>query len=406
MSIFQFMNRVQFIIIVSILFTLLACNQNRAKHIFDSYKFEKIGEKVIRLDTQSVFYYNSYQFLDAEYASKLGFGNKRIFAFFNTSGSTSILLFDYDSSKKIKDIPINIDGPNGIGKIQYLESGFQIIGQDSLVLFNSISKNIYLLNFDGNIVSKIPIKKQTYPAVSLNKPMLYQDGKVYLNNNGGESILSSTDKHTVFPRDLFMSTNLMDKTEEYFGSFSNEYLDTKLSVRCYEVYNTFNPSTKELIISFPISDSITIFNVENKTYKSFYAGNSNFKHFDELENRIGNSGSDFELNDRHFFTQGTFNQICYDPIRKQYLRFFRRAIPEDQYLRMQKSIGSKEKVPHMLVTILDEKFNIIGEAEFDATINGDAIYFTEEGINIWRKKVDSDDYLIFDIFKLNRNVSN
>lgn len=97
----------------------------------------------------------------------------------NNPSLSMIEIFDFKLKSKIKEIPLQREGPDGIGKGQY---GFYYQNEDSLFVSNN--SFLFLLNDSGKVVRRYRLIDKTLgsqPDIVLEstKPIKIKDGKLY-----------------------------------------------------------------------------------------------------------------------------------------------------------------------------------------------------------------------------------
>jgi hypothetical protein len=164
---------------------VFSCNQSRKKVVDQpeqdtKYELIKTQSIIIELDsTQGIFNVGYSQFYNKH--------NELIGSILNKSTGV-IYYYDLTSGKLLETLPIEKEGPNGIGTNLSQIMHFDI-SEDSIVIINNWDQRFYLLNKQGQVLNKYDLgqskvyKNEGPMAISItndNRPY-YHDEKVYVN---------------------------------------------------------------------------------------------------------------------------------------------------------------------------------------------------------------------------------
>jgi len=383
----------------AVIFLLTGCVHNTVKiknefkgQLEATFALELVDQKKFVLDDNtapqpiySQFYY--------------GRDGRKYFTFFNDYNN-SIYLYDYDSMTFKQKITWEKEGPNGIAHL----TGYHLKSLDTIYLYDQSKISIKLGNSKGKILKSISlcggdikdlgwfnIYPQYYPQTVT--PFIETKDEILLTGfffgSIPESIISNFKLTSRFDFDLNKLHFSFGYPPFLYGS--NYNWEGELFTM---VYTDLNPESDKLVISFPVSHSLYLADLNTGNYNEVYGG-SNFA------KSICSIGKDPKKTSKeeflyHFMNQDVYAGIKYDKYNNVYYRFLLKSmsVTKDQ-------LNWKKKL--IAVIILDENFKYMGETVIG---NGEDWHWqnsfvSKEGLNIEYVEKNYDEvFLTFKIFSI------
>ena len=308
-------------------------------------------------------------------------GNKQL-TFLNNFNN-SIYFYNYKTTKFVKKIVLDKDGPNGVK----FPIGYHIKNIDSIYVLNK-TLDVLLINNQGKVLNKVSLiggidYKKSPHLWAYNFPSYYYFETVtpFIETSKGLLLTGQFERN--------ISDTLVDKfkfTANVDYKFKNiNYLHTyPLSLYgnnivwggalLTQVFPQLHPDEKRLIYSFPVSHDLYTADLKGGTYKKVYAGSNFAGTISSLEKKDENNNEKIKSN---FVRQDMYAAIIYDKFRKKYYRFLRKAIPSAP-------LGTSWKEKEIAVIIMDKNFNYLGETIIgtERECHWHNSFVTEEGLNI------------------------
>lgn len=250
----------KYIYIIINLLLLYSCNKDKYEDNFNHPKTTssnmymnliQTGEIQFELDSLTAHLYNASQYIDKQnYYSFL-------------SNTKEILIYDYYSKDMIYKIPTNVDSP----------CSYEYINKDSIIIADYNTNSIQIINSNGDIQKRIPIKKDIkyYPfPLTRISPIINTPNKIYLlgnicgeyedENNENRKIISVIDKSSLSTVSKIAYPDIYKKN--WGGSLFRW------------IYADYNPINNLIILSFPADHYIYTTDLNLKNIEAHYAGSS------------------------------------------------------------------------------------------------------------------------------------
>ena len=323
--------------------------------------------------------------ITSQMSSNIQLINDSVLAFYNAP-SSHLCLYDLKAGTTEK-VKVFKTGPNAINHLD----GFCYVSPDSIWIYEMWGKKLSLIDSDGTIKDRriIPVQDGTH-TVSIYpnaiRPYIVkgdlhymqgydgvpQDGKPF-----GTTLIYNAKDSTIFTSNPYPAV---------YGSA--EDLD-KWGVFEYRMTNyTMSPSD-EMVISFPASDSIYVYNPKTDLRKAYFAGYSK-------PTNIHLVVSNDEISKyTDFMGQYNYSFILYDKYNDLYYRLM--GIPTDDYDK--EDVANELNRKKMAIIILDGNFEKVGETMLpqDCYLYGKS-FINENGLHI-NVESDDDDFMKFRVFK-------
>ena len=351
------------------------------------------NEYSMELSQEKSFFLDSTTSQEVKYMQLLGDTSLAIF----NPPMNNICFFDWATGKERMKINLHKEGPHAVKGIV----GFYFQSKDSVWLYDYWRKELYLADFEGNIKERrslkdllYPIAKQpysVYPYPQTSTPFKKVDNKFILS--GMDGIISDA-SDGVLPAATVLydwNTNKLETKNPYPSVYDNKDKMSAWHAFAYkQVPYTLNDK-REMVFSFPASDSIVVYSIDKDSYSSFFAGYSEETH---IKPHVSTSEIDSH---RNYLEQYQYSSILYDSYRNLYYRLV--VLPKMDYDLNDPATQQKD----LAVIILNKNFEKVGEyqLEHERYYYGHS-FVVPDGLCI-NVVSDDDDYLKFKVLKAIKN---
>lgn len=359
-------------------------------------KINYVGEKQFPLDETSTNIFFSSQLFK--------YNGKAKFAFFNQP-DREIKVYDYESEILEASLKFEAEGPFGVGRV----GRFLFLNYDSLLVFDYTPQSIYYLNHKDSLYNRLNFLSTEDVGLRGAIPRLPQGQNPVIS--GGSLILTTPNNVipvTVDGPEVLKDNNRkiiteLDKngSKRLWGNYPKNYNSLIQNQLYYDTYITKMIDKDSLLLSFPLTDSVYIYDNQRNFISSKRVGDF----FDKvkLENPSSNKFENV-LNGLMYqrLINDNYSILLVDPYRKTYLRFIElkktdneiEQVINNRYLRDNKRFK---------IAIFDESFNYIGTIllPINYQYNFYNTYITDEGIFIFNinKNQEYENKIIFDHFQ-------
>lgn len=350
------------VFVLSLLFTVSCTVLPDSKKLY----LEEVETKIFKLDLESSKNLQYSQFFRSSVDSTdyLTFLNK---------GNNSIYFYNWENQSFVKKIEYDVSGPNGVGNL----SGYYLKSDNEIYVVGSHTYKMQLTDSTANVL-------HTY---SLFQEGMYEALTTLTTNHRPIIELS---KDIIYIPCIFLNTNAPVSNQTYNGLFVNlktGIVETKLTNypnlylgETWEIYNLmsfhdYNPDESELLISYPLSDSIFRISTVSEKQLSVLASSKNINiDLDSDQYNYQNSKNSIQAYQNQI-SSPRFLSLKYNPYQKRYLRLY--GNPEEG----QTLDGHPVKYLHYYGILFDTDFKRLGEIDLKGRLIGDntPIFFTEKG---------------------------
>ncbi|SDC92886.1 protein of unknown function [Algoriphagus faecimaris] len=293
-------------------------------------------------------------------------------------------IFNLDSKKLAHIIPLQKQGPNGVG----LNNGFEILSQDC-VLIASIPPRIHFLNFAGNKKSSLaiddPENKANYLAATNETPLLFSENSLYGIQPYFQDLYRTSESDLKKSKPIF-KLNFGGKIAKlnWLSIFrpEDEWEEGKKSP---DVSWAHNGDT--IIVSPQLDHKFWIVSKSQEKVIGYKTAKSNkINGFRIIE---GYPNGDEEI--IKDLKNGRYEALLYDSYRKVFYRFFYSEIDWENYnLTPRQLLQNHSKVG---VLVLNQDLEIMGEHHFGTNYVQTWNYFVgKKGLYISTNNPNRDDF--------------
>lgn len=275
------------------------------------------------------------------------------------------LLFLTAFGDEAKNITLKFEneGPDGVGYI----TDFYFHNTDSIFLIDRYSYRMSLVDSAGKMKETYRIKKTdgNRPDASSSLPFTLKGrGIIFKDNSILIPTIPDVDPHDTnySNKNLMIKINLLTKSFEYLLGYPSSFKDGFLGGPDH-----FLPSISEyknhweLLISYPTSDSVFIFDLNENTLRPFFVSESEL-----VKNTIKANPQKWQEEDRrtHQLAASRHSEIIFDQYRDKIYRFSMQGFDDDSIDKiLSGETGNPRKVS---LNYHDSKGRLLGKFYIDA----------------------------------------
>ena len=349
-------------------------------------ELNKIDSVFFDLDTLSTSRNNSSQVISFNGESYFSFLNKK---------NNSIYFYSLNSGKLVKKFTFPLNGIDGVGKISHYFLG----SFDSVFLYSYGAAKLSLVDSTGEVISNYNIEgdyQAVRPEVNSSRPIFKVKSLLGFNSWGSEKEYYNNDK---FPEKYFMFLDVHQGEKKYFISYPDVYKGAIWGVQFYQFYHDVNYKDNKLVLSFPIDNDLTIFDLE--TYKT-YKVNSNLKknlQVKPLSYRKGKIVPELTEEVKHQMRQDYYSLIKYDSVNSIYARVVNKRFDENYISSFS---GLNSIFGDYSIIFLNSEFQFIGQIDdLKNRYYITSMFFLNGKLYLEQLQNYNEDILVFDIFDIN-----
>ena len=326
-----------------------------------THTFRKAGTYEIEIDSvtaSNFMHYQYYQDNGIEY-----------FTFLNPIGQ-DIQFYDLNTKKLIYKIPLNFQGPESVGALQGLYSGYHIHSLDSIFVLNRNTGKFYIVNSLSTIISDFDFVDDKANPTSLLGPFarpLITNDKIYLMNN--QSGIDYHSRNRKYGSDFASIIDLKNSKVEDFMSYPDSYTKGIWGDFLHRKSWAIDEKNSKILVSYPIDPQLYEYNLAGQLVNTHMGPNSYFEGPKSM-NRKQRSNK-VEQN-KYFLAQDRYGFINFDPFNQIYIRDSQAGINPDNPKMSMKSIRR--------MILFDKSVNKIGEFELP-TFERLRVFFNKEGMH-------------------------
>lgn len=365
-------------------FLAISCTSGQNKGAEMTATMEDVDETAIPLDSTTTQEFSYLQQLDD---STIIFLNRPTFELCKANVLTGAM----------ERIQLQNSGPNAVNGID----AFCYVSPDSIWLFASWGGKLFLIDSEGTKIAQtaLPVTEPDGSLPGYTVAPFPRTTSPYAVI-GNTQILQGWGRQPEEPGQTMGTTMIFDASDEtattgnpypeYYGTTADEISEWDLMGYQLTGY-TLTPAL-EILTNFPASDSLYLFNPKTLTRKAYFAGHS------EPTNIRKVSFDDQEGQFTYYLSQYRYAGVVYDKFNDVYYRFLYHPVEDYDKDDLRTEFF---KMP-LSVIILDNEFNVIGEADLPRDVYYLAgTFVTPKGLHI-QVLSDDDDFMKFRVFKINR----
>jgi len=259
----------------------------------------------------------------------------------------SIQFYDFKHNKITREVLLETEGPNGIGKSR----GVFVKNFDSLYVLSPFHYSIYLINNEGKVLDKYQwlnstaeIKSSSMAGIYSTSPAILLEDQLHIfavPETGYKK------KVTFESGNVNLTLNLRSKEVSLNYNYPETYRKRMFGNLFLKIDRT-KTATNNILYSFGADNLIYETNYHDIN-RSYFAGSSYFDEAIPLQN-LDNA-------DDHQMLTGYYSGIKYDRYRKLYYRLAVHPIDLVNVQNQRNHLKDKQ----LSVIVLDENFKIVGE---------------------------------------------
>ncbi len=308
------------------------------------------------------------------------------FLLYHHAASNMIGVYDLHSGKLISTIKFRKEGENGVGTGV---RAIHFVSFDSIYLFSPLAQQLYLADSSGTLKNRYDLlNKKYYALLGTTYPAFIRNNRIHFcAYPSPEQKPSSSDFSLLW-------LNLTTSEVGYSVNLSKEYDRGFWGKHNYlRPHHLFNEVKKVFIANFPNDHFIYLMH-RNGSFQKYFAGAKRIGYLNPVsEAYTDDDAKAFALEAK----QGFYSALFYDRWRNLYYRIAHNPTED--------SSESRSDFGQISIILLDENLKKVGESYLpkDTYVIG-ASFITPEGLFLFneRKYDKNDDYLIYDIYKIQK----
>ncbi|WP_221407741.1 DUF4221 family protein [Thermoflexibacter ruber] len=311
-----------------------------------------------------------------------------------TNKRNEILVFSLDSKELVKIIPIDIEGPNGVGFIR----GFYIKDWNTIYVTSHSTLYIAIINQYGEIKRKIDYSRtkdnqNTSPAiVDYHNPILFDRHKILLPilPDGNWTYMTQEDLNKKY---ICLQVDTIKKEAAYlsFTLPKDYWLEGKKD----PIFSRIKAKDK-FVYSF-LGDNYLYVTQDHNKFDKYFAGS---QFFEKMKPYPKNKGDVIDYM-KYMCENSYYDYLIYDEYREVFYRFVNLGIEVTSKANLEKLVSYP---PLASIIIIDKNFKKIGELKLPQNkfLISNA-FVAKEGLYISNNHPENpemqDDKLSFTLFK-------
>lgn len=319
--------------------------------------------------------------------------NDYYFSFLNKKNN-SIYLYDLSSLDFINKITFEANGKEAIGKL----SNYYWLSKDSIFLYSYGSAKF-------TIVDSVGIVKRGYhidnggsavrPELDSSRPLFQFGNKVGFNCWGSEKEYYNNSE---FDENAFMFFDLENEEKQYRISYPDAYKGAIWGVQFFQFYHDFNKIDNLLVLSFPIDNDLTIYDLKNNQVRRVSSNGGGRVNVEPLSYKTGKIAPDIIDEVKHQMRQDYYSFIKFDPTNNIYIRILNKKFNDDF---IESFSGLNSVFGEYSLVFLDKDFNIFDIVDLPNNQYYLTSMFFKDG-ELYLEKIQNydEDLLVFDVFDL------
>lgn len=344
----------------------------------------------LKLDNESLGGLN-FEVTSCSFDPKTGAGSV---AFLSMGSANHFLIkvFDLESGAVQREIPIEMEGPNGVGTEV---TKITLINEDSLLVYNKWLGTYTLVNGNGKVLNKTKIVESgAYESgyFSPSSREAYHRDYMVGNKLYIPGVIPWATRSKVSEQLLIV--DVFEGSQDFQIKRPEIYETMFVGITPFYILSlAFNPFSKSLLLNFPVLNEIWDYDIQTGEINKIPAYSDLVGDFKPLGRELNEelySGDDFN---QHGYTQNYFLGIFFDPSNSFIYRLGVIFPPdnniEDPYSKAKYSI-----------LVLNEKKEIIDDILLDSYPRTFALSFTGlKGLYVYNPELseENEDVVVFDI---------
>lgn len=377
---------------ILLLFVAVSCNQ---KNETDSHVFTATLEPVDTLEISIDNTTRPFHFITdvCEIESKECL-------YFNESNR--IDFYSLDTRKLTKQLKIPVEGPNGVGSLEYM----RYVSADTMFVKGKSPFSIYQFNGKGvktntyDLTQGQHISKLRGFYANNNSPFLYLNRQLFLYVNP-----AVTSRGWVFNQPPLFRYTCADSTLSPLPFRFPEVFNDK---QAEWTFIDFDPAVvlrnETVVASFPYQDSLYVYQPSHQQVERYSVRSIFQKGDNKPQKKVKSVDADYEI----YRNITAYNFMAYDKYRDVFYRFV--LHPVDMNIKPNAVIALNAittKKP-LSVQIIDSKFKLIGEVSFFKNkFDPDDFFVGKKGLYVSNNHSDNERFdetkLSYTVFALRRN---
>ncbi|HET8861101.1 DUF4221 family protein [Marivirga sp.] len=384
--------------LIIILIILASCDSKKKTEIYfqeangiefnDSLSLEETAIISLNLDNETSFHHKSMKSLEIDNTSYLSFIN---------AYNQHFYLYNLETGELEKKLKLDREGPNGVGHLTIFDHAYL---SDSLLLYNTWDANLYILDYQGNLLSKNEIldfsknSNSVSPEPATMKPIRKVGDYVFIPCSINQYLTDYSNQNSV------IRYNLKTQETDYMINLPDNYNQGYWGAT-FKYKISFDMYGSDLISSFPIDNFIYRYNSAGKYLNKYYVGSKFIKEFEPFKEDINygvekdHSVPNQQQGD-YSWSNSDYNAVIYDEFRDLFYRV--------AYIRPKKAeLEAGRSITNFSIMILTSNFEKVGEQYFDGLkYHPTMILVSKQGLLMARSDLykENEELLSFSVFNI------
>lgn len=382
LKLYKTFNLVFILLFLSILLLFFSCNRNVNVNEFYNLNRNKLEIRedsiMFEIDSVSLPYSTTIQYVNDSLVD--------YFTYFNQN-TNSIYFFNYNTREQNF-----IWSPSD--SLNYSFDSHFIVNMDSIFVFSTKNKILYLYNINGTVKDVFHLTHEMIDD-SIVYPLPYLETRIPLvcfNNNIYLTGFQVGEFDPKLARKSLIKYSIQNEQLSFLVDFPSIYDDYNWGITYYNMTNsTYNPESHQLILNFPLSHNLLVYDLNTNKEKYVYAGSSyirNIKPYSKNKEDFVDSNTRIE----YYLENSSYVSVFYDTYKKIYYRISALPVEYNAY-------NSRQcwQTRQYQIIVLNSSFEYIGEVGLSGIIPENA-FITKDGICI--QVFSDDDVMKFKIINI------
>ncbi|TDQ14788.1 uncharacterized protein DUF4221 [Algoriphagus boseongensis] len=313
------------------------------------------------------------------------------FSFLNKKNN-SIYFYDLSSSDLKKQIILDVNGKDAIGKL----SNYYWLNKDSIFLYSYGSAKFTIIDSEGFVKKSYHIENgisAVRPEIDSSRPLFRFGNKIGFNCWGSEKEYYN---NSYFNENAFMFFDLENEEKDYRISYPDVYKGAIWGVQFFQFYHEYNKIDSLLVLSFPIDNDLTIYDLKNNQLRRVSSEVGRRINVEPLSYKAGKINPDIINEVKHQMRQDYYSFIKFDSTNNIYIRVLNKKF-KDNYI--DSFSGLTSVFGEYSLVFLDRDFNFIDSIDLpNNQYFLTSLFFIDGKLYLEKIQNYDEDLLVFDVF--------
>ncbi|PZV83571.1 uncharacterized protein DUF4221 [Algoriphagus aquaeductus] len=291
-------------------------------------------------------------------------------------------------------IAFEVNGKDAIGKL----SNYYWLNKDSIFLYSYGSAKFSIVDSEGFVKKGYFIdngKNAVRPEIDSSRPLFRFGSKIGFNCWGSEKEYYN---NSSFDENAFMFFDLKNEEKQYRISYPDVYKGAIWGVQFFQFYHEFNAIDDLLVLSFPIDNDLTIYDLRNNQIRRVSTEVGRKINVEPLSYKTGKIAPDIIDEVKHQMRQDYYSFIKFDPTNNIYVRVLNKKFNNDF---IDSFSGLNSVFGEYSLVFLDKDFKIFDSIDLpNNQYFLTSLFFIDGKLYLEKIQNYDEDLLVFDVFDL------